>query len=76
MQTPIQIGNFEYTQDEKGDWIYKSKQSLPLSKEKAQYKEEPQYPLQTTIEGLSKTNFAELINKTTFELINYIKGTI
>jgi hypothetical protein len=28
---PISIGNFDYTQDEKGEWIYKAKESTPLA---------------------------------------------
>lgn len=76
MQQPIQIGNFEYTKDDKGDWIYKSNPSSSLSKEKAQYREKPQYAVQEEIEGKSKDQFKKLINSTVLELIKYIKEEI
>lgn len=74
---PIQIGNFEYTQDDKGQWIYKAKPSSPLSSsDKPKYKEKPQFKLQETIENASKERFSLVLNKTVLELTNYLKENI
>lgn len=75
---PINIGNFEYTQDAKGNWIYKAKESVPISAAsgKAEYKEKPQYPLQEEIEGAAKVKFRVILNKTILQTVSYIKNNL
>jgi hypothetical protein len=74
----ISIGNFDYSQNEKGEWIYKAKESKPLikSNKPAKYREKPQYQLQETIEGKSKEKFNKIIGKTVLEVTKYIKDNI
>lgn len=50
MCNTIQVGNFEYTQDEKGEWLFKASEPGKL-KGKSQYKEKPQFKI---IEALDK----------------------
>lgn len=70
----IQIGNFDYLQDEKGNWFYKAKEPLPLaSGEKAKYREQPQFKLQTKIEGETKEKFVKIINISAIEIIKHLK---
>lgn len=73
MQNPIQIGGFEYSKDDKGEWIYKATPSLPLSTEKAKYRELPQYQVQDEIEGKTKETFKKLINSTVIDIVGYLK---
>lgn len=72
---PIQIGNFDASQDEKGNWIYKAKETQPL-KPVAKYREKPQYKLQETIEQHSKSNFSLKLNKTVLEAVTFIKKSL
>lgn len=72
----IQIGNFEYTQTDKGQWIYKSKDSAPVKKEKPKYREQPQFPIQDRIEAGSKNRFGKVIEKTVIEVTKYIKENL
>lgn len=75
---PITIGNFDYTQDEKGEWIYKARETAPIGKtpDRPKYREKPQYKLNEVIEGKSKNRFSKIINHTALELINYIKENL
>jgi hypothetical protein len=53
----IAIGNFEYTQDDQGNWIGKAQESKALKKDgtlKAQYKELPRYKMNISIEDLMR----------------------
>jgi hypothetical protein len=73
---PIQIGNFEYRKDEKGNWIHKAKEQQPLKIDKPQYREKPQFPVQEQIEGYSKDRFAKVVNATAIEVTNFLKNNL
>lgn len=74
---PILIGNFEYTKDDKGAWIYKAKQSAPLSSSvKPKYKEQPQFKLQTQIEGSAKKRFGTVLNASVLEITKFLKDNV
>jgi hypothetical protein len=73
---PISIGNFEYTQDEKGEWIYKAKEIKPLKSEKPKYREKPQFKLQEIIEGKSKNRFMKIMNHSVIEISKFIKDNL
>jgi hypothetical protein len=73
---PISIGNFEYTQGEKGEWIYKAKESNPLVKDKPKYQEKPQFKLQETIEQQSKNRFIKVMNHSVIEITKHIKDNL
>lgn len=73
---PISIGNFDYTHDEKGQWIYKAKQSAPLSSGKPKYQEQPQYKLQETIEGKAKETFGRILNNTVLTITKFLNDTV
>lgn len=69
----IQVGNFDASQDDSGKWIYKAREPQILTK-KPVYREKPQFPIQTQIEGFAKANFKLSINKTVLEIVSLIKG--
>jgi hypothetical protein len=75
---PIQIGNFEYTKDDKGEWIYKAKESNSLSSKKVnpKYQEKPQFKLQETIEGKSKIRFSKVMNYSVIEITKFLKDNL
>lgn len=75
---PIAIGNFEYTQNDKGEWIFKAKDSNPLSsgKEKPKYQEKPQFRIQEVIEGKSKNTFRQIVNKEVIEITKFLNDNL
>ena len=73
----IQVGNFDYSKNEKGEWIYKAKEQAPLTKPAApKYKEKPQFALNDVIEGKSKNRFRKIVNHTVIEVTKFIKDNI
>lgn len=73
---PIPIGNFDATQDEKGAWIYKARETGPLKKKNPVYQEKPEYKLQEEIEQHSKDRFRAVLNKTVLESVKFIKENL
>lgn len=73
---PITIGNFDYSQDEKGNWIYKAKDFVPLKKEKPKYQEKPQYKLQEKIEQQSKSRFNKIMNLSVIEVMKFLNNNL
>lgn len=69
----VQVGNFLASQDETGNWIYKAIDGQPLAGKKAVYREEPQFAIQTQIEGTAKAKFKLILNKTVLEIVSLIK---
>lgn len=51
----MKIGNFDYSQDESGNWIAKAE--IPRLKTKPQYKDAPRYPMIYDYEGEFKENY-------------------
>ena len=71
----ITVGNFKYSQDEDGNWIYKASDSLKLpSKKKPEYREKPFFKIQYEIEGNSKKRFQDFAKKSVLEITNYLKN--
>jgi hypothetical protein len=68
----IKIDNIEYSQDEKGQWVYKS---LPLKFppiKKAQYKEKPRYKIILDWETEMQSDFNKIVLKSSVEEITKI----
>lgn len=76
MSKPITIGNFDYSQDEKGEWIYKASESKPLKSGEAKYQEKPAFPLQIKIESSSKNKIAQILKQSVIEISKHIKNTL
>ena len=72
----ILIGGFEYSQDEKSNWIFKAAESNPISSAKPKYKELPQFPLNSIIEDKAKNNFRKIVNHTVLEITQYLKDNL
>lgn len=75
---PIRVGNFNYTQNEKGEWIYKSIDVKPLlhKKEKAKYKERPRFKLQEKIEDNSKQTARKIFANSAKEIARFLKNKL
>lgn len=70
----IPCGNFNATRGESGQWIYKAKDSTGLAKKvNPKYREEPQFGLQTQIEGNAEAGFKLNLNKTIIQILKLIK---
>jgi hypothetical protein len=73
----IQIGNFSYTKDDKGNWIYKANDPAPLSSNKeAVYQEKPLFDLQLTIENNSSKKFEQIAKNNIIEIAKYLKENL
>lgn len=74
MCTNISIGNFIASQDEKGNWIYKAKESNKLINSlKPKYREKPQFKLLGDIESVAKSNFRTTLKNTILKSLTIIK---
>jgi hypothetical protein len=77
MNNPLQIGNFTYSKDENGSWIYKANDPAPLASNKeAVYKEKPLFDLQLTIENNSSKKFEQIAKNNIIEIAKYLKENL
>jgi hypothetical protein len=72
---PIPVGNFEYTQDDKGGWTFKAKEGDVLKKDgtlKVEYKELPQfdliYGIEAHMQGQMDNEIKQAVKEITKEL--------
>lgn len=69
----IKVGNFEATQNDKGEWIYKAENpKLKSGKLKAKYRDLPRYKAIYKIEDEYKKDFNSMLKK----MFNEIKLTL
>ena len=69
----IEIGNFVYFQNEKGEWLHKANDTKVLKKDgtlKAQYKDLPRYDIVYELEDDIKKDYKKTINTIAEEIVN------
>ncbi len=76
MHNPITIGNFVYSRDDAGKWIYKAIEIQPVKKKDPQYQERPEHKLQEVIEQNSKNNFKDRLKSTVLNTISFLKNNL
>lgn len=67
----INIGNFQYSQDDKGNWIYKAIDVKKVNK-KASYKDVPQYKAIQTFEDQYKNEYKLILDQAIKEINQYL----
>lgn len=73
---PIQVGNFEYEQDGKGNWTFKAKETEPFKANgnlKPKYAEQPQFKVIYDIESHMRGQMMNEIKIATKEILEILK---
>lgn len=72
----IEVGNFDYSLNEKGEWIYKAKEPEAFKKDgtlKAQYKELPQFDIIYKIDDHASKLMLNEIKAAKNDILNLLK---
>lgn len=67
----INIGNFQYSQDDKGNWIYKSIDVKKVNKN-AKYQDLPQYKAIESFEDIYKHEYKLILDQAIKEINQYL----
>jgi len=74
----IEINGHIVEKNNKGQWIWKAKESNPISipRLKPKHNERPEFPLSETIEQKAVRRYEKQLGKMTLEITNFLKKQI